>query len=220
MFQWYVIRHLKVTYIPSVGSSTAGALALGYATDWDLQTALATPTSTQVLELNPAFLTPVWQQAALEMKNTGTKLYECYLSSESGENRFQGLLAARGVGSTTSTSYGQLFLEYVIDFYQPTPLLSSVDRDARRARHAAALNTTHDSLFAVGPARLVRSSRAESKEEKPMIETDDLDPSPPHARHGDQYSIVPGTAGYLVIPPPPTPPSVPAPAPLKVLSRK
>jgi hypothetical protein len=130
MFQYYAIRRLRVTYIPSTSSATADSLALGYAVDYRISTAIATPTTQQVIELSPAVLTTVWQPAAMEIKHTGTKSWECYLSSESVDQRFQGILAARlAQGNVTGAviTYGYLFLEYDIDFYQPVALLSSVD---------------------------------------------------------------------------------------------
>jgi len=193
MFQWYCIRHLKVTYVPLVGTNTSGQLALGFSTDWDLQTAIATPTLQQVMELNPAVFTPVWQTAQVEMKNTGTKLYECYLSSESGENRIQGLLAARLSGSTFGTTYGQLWLDYVIDFYQPTPLLSSADREKRRLRASLTVSTEKENVAEERKA----GAAAPAAPPRLVVESDPEDPSPP--RYIAPPSSTPGTPGYTMV---------------------
>jgi hypothetical protein len=125
MFQWYVIRRLKITYTPTIGTGTAGSLSVGVSTDAQLNTAFATPTQQQVLELNPSLLSPVWAMSTLELKNTGTKLYECYRGSttETSNETTQAILACTLLGGVASTTYGQFWLEYVIDFYQPTPIL-------------------------------------------------------------------------------------------------
>jgi hypothetical protein len=210
MFQWYVIRRLKIMYVPTTGSTTVGSVGIGISTDWDTQDALPTPTQTQILELQPAILTPVWTIASVEMKNTGTKLYECYLSSESGQNRFQAILGAALNTGALSGAIGQLFMEYEVDFYQPTPIVSAIDREARTRRHVP---------FAPALARAVH--RTESKEEvklPPPIQTtesgwDSADPSPPSSR-ATAPSSYPGAPAYV--------PSVGSlvPPPIRIPSRK
>lgn len=133
MFQWWAIRRLRVHYVPVVGSSTSVAVALGYSSDVELD-GIANPTQQQIMELYPAVLTPCWQTASMEIKHDGTKLFESYLSTESLDLRVQGVLACTLTNSVASTAYGALWMEYVIDFYQQSPLLSSVDRERRRAR--------------------------------------------------------------------------------------
>jgi hypothetical protein len=195
MFQWYVIRKLRIVYTPTCPTSTAGGLSLGYSTDWQMQNAFVGPNAQQVMELNPALFTPVWQSSSIEMKDEGTKLFECYLSSESGDNRFQGILGSQITGGAQNTTYGRLFLEYVIDFYQPSPLLSTVDIAKRRRAHAPFFTSHID----------------EGKEEKKSEPEWDLsDPPPPQFQ--PTPSSVPGGKLFLSDPPPPTP--------LKRLSQK
>jgi len=128
MYQWYAIRRLKIHLIPAVGTGTSGSVAIGISTDPDLSAAFTTPTQQQVLELNPAVLTPLWAMSTLEYVHRGTKLFESYASSELKEQRFQATLFASGTTSSLSSSQiMQIWLEYEIDFYQQVPLLSSVD---------------------------------------------------------------------------------------------
>jgi hypothetical protein len=183
MFQWWIIRSLKVHYVPTIGTGTAASLSLGYATDGEMPSALASPTQQQVLELNPSLLTPVWALATLEVKATGTKLYESYASGEQVDTKFQGVLAATLLGSSTSVVYGQLWLEYVIDFYQPVPLLSSVDRAARAER--------------VSKRTALRAMSVGKEETKEPAAADDdfVEPSPPGYRPAP--SSVPGASLYL-----------------------
>jgi hypothetical protein len=168
MFQWYCIRRLRVTYLPGVATSTSGQIALGYSTDWNLQTLIPVPTVQQVLEFKPSLLTPVWQAASMLITNDGTKLYECYLSSDEPTNRFQGIFCGQTVNTgVASEFYGFMRLEYVVDFYQPTPILSSVDRARRMLAHASRPLAT-------------RPLRAESKEPRAELpDIEDLSSTPP-----------------------------------------
>jgi hypothetical protein len=128
MYQWFAIRRLKLKYSPTVGSTTPNSVAIGLSTDSELSLAITAPTQQQVMELQPAMLTPVWGFTECELVMRGTKLFESYLSGEALDTRFQAYVAAAfsGVAAALITT-GQLWVEYEIDFYQQTPLLSSVD---------------------------------------------------------------------------------------------
>jgi hypothetical protein len=129
MYQWYAIRDLKIRYIPNCGSTSAGSVALGVTTDVEIHNDINVPTQQQVLEFNPALLSPVWGGSMMEMKFRGTKLFECYGSStsETLNLEVQAALVMAGVGPVVATVTGQIWLDYVIDFYQQVPLLSAVD---------------------------------------------------------------------------------------------
>jgi len=127
MFQWYIIREIKIMYSPATGSNTVGSVAIGVSTDSQARSAFTTPTQQQIMELQPALLTPVWGMASMTLKARGTKLFESYASGEALDEKVQASIAAVILGGTASTVYGQLWLEYTIDFYQQIPLLSSVD---------------------------------------------------------------------------------------------
>jgi hypothetical protein len=125
IFQFYAIREMRATYVPAVGSATTGQLALCVAQDSELSGAFATPTASQVLEFNTSVMTPVWQVATMTYTHRGTKLWESDSSAESALNRFQAIIGAVLVGGVASTMYGQLFVEYVVDFYEPMPVVAS-----------------------------------------------------------------------------------------------
>jgi len=128
MYQWYAIRRLKVHYVPTTGTGTVGSVAIGVATDADESAAFASPTQQQVLELNPAVLTPVWAMSTLEIQHRGTKLWQSFASgNEDPDTEFQMIIAASLLGGIAGTTYGQLWMEFEIDFYQQCPLLSAVD---------------------------------------------------------------------------------------------
>jgi hypothetical protein len=128
MYQWYAIRDLKVRYIPNCGSTSAGSVALGITTDVEIYGEINAPSQQQVLEFNPALLAPVWGASMMEMKFRGTKLFECFNTSNTELNLgIQAALVMSGVGPVVATVTGQVWLDYVIDFYQQVPLLSAVD---------------------------------------------------------------------------------------------
>jgi len=130
MYQWWAIRDLKVHYTPVIGTGTAGSIAIGISTDHDTSVAFSAPTQQEIMELQPALLCPVWGMASMELKFRGTKLYESYASAEGGDTRFQAAIGASfDVNGTIAAPVprGQLWLSYTIDFYQQSPLLSSVD---------------------------------------------------------------------------------------------
>jgi len=130
IFQWYAIRSLRVFYAPATGSTSTVQIALGYLTDFTITDDITSPTQTQVLEMSPAALFPAWQPAMIEVVHRGTKLF----ASEGGDdsdtttnNKYQGVLACTIMNGVESTVYGQLWVEYVVDFYQPCPILGSVN---------------------------------------------------------------------------------------------
>jgi hypothetical protein len=131
MYQWWAIRRIKFTYIPNVGSTTVGSVALGCLTDVAQLIAglLTAPTQQEVLELNPAMLIPVWGSSAMELLFRGTKLHASYNSGadEDTDSLYQAALIISGIGPVTATKLGQIWVDYDIDFYQQTPLLSGVD---------------------------------------------------------------------------------------------
>jgi hypothetical protein len=128
MYQWYAFRRIKFHYVPNTGTGTVGSVALGVTTDWEESVSFATPTQQQTLEFNPSVLTPVWAMATMELQHKGSKLFECYAANgESEDTRYQAQICAVILGGVASTVYGQLWIEYELDFYQQSPLLSSVD---------------------------------------------------------------------------------------------
>jgi hypothetical protein len=127
MYQWYAIRDLKIHYTPVTGTNALGALAIGISTDDQIPLAFTSPTQQQLMELQPAMLTPVWGFSSMEMKFRGTKLYESYASGEAKDEKVQAVIGAAFNITSTGAAYGLLWLSYTIDFYQQVPLLSSVD---------------------------------------------------------------------------------------------
>lgn len=127
MFLFYAIRHLRVFYAPATASTSTTQIALGYTTELEVVNAsLPTPTQTQVMEMEASVLSSAWQPFCFEMKHEGTRLYLTSFGSEDPPQdvEYQGALACTLLNGVESTTYGQLWVEYVVDFYKPTPLLS------------------------------------------------------------------------------------------------
>jgi len=125
IFLYYAIRHLRIFYAPATASTSTTQIALGYAPDQPNTETITAPTMTQIMEFASSALFSAWMPCMFEMKHEGTRLYSC--SSAGGEPLnfdYQGCLGCTLLNGVSSTTYGQLWVEYVIDFYQPTPVLS------------------------------------------------------------------------------------------------
>jgi len=132
IFQWYAIRHLRVYYAPATGSTSTVQIALGFLSNYNVVFDVTAPSQTQVLEMEPAALFPAWQPACIDLMHRGTKLFSCEAVKEGVSNYIdyiQGALVCTLLNAAESaTVYGQLWVEYTVDFYQPTPILGSIAR--------------------------------------------------------------------------------------------
>jgi hypothetical protein len=128
IFQFSAIREARMTYVPAVGATTNVQNAFGIAQDAEIPNGIAAPTQTQLLELNTSILVPAWQIATMTYTHTGTKLWECYnAAAEVLDTRVQAYIGATLLGATSGVTYGQFYVEYMVDFYEPSPILPSVD---------------------------------------------------------------------------------------------
>jgi len=159
IYQWYAIRALRIFYAPASGSTSVAQIALGYLSNYQVSTdsGLSAPTQTQVLEMSPAALFPAWQPAQMDVLHRGTKLFSCeYVSTVPSIEQFQGVLACTIMNPNSETTYGQLWFEFVVDFYQPCPILASISREDRLMRGVfVALKSTGQLLRVPGGLRHV-----------------------------------------------------------------
>jgi len=141
MYQFYAFRHLNVIYVPNVGSNTNASLALGILQDANeyIDESGDAPTQQQVLQFTPSLLSPVWQASSMEYVHEAIKLWETSSSfSDAVDSKFdQAVFFCTLLGGVASTVYGQLWIEYVVDFYKPTPILSNpaLTKEVRRKLH-------------------------------------------------------------------------------------
>jgi hypothetical protein len=123
LYEFYAIRKLMIQYMPLCPTTTAGAVALGIQQSALGASAVTVTTQQQVLEMTPSVLTPVWQSASTIYTHSGTKVWMTSTGGASDQSEdVQMLVNAVIAGGAVSTNYGQLRLEYVIDFYKPTPI--------------------------------------------------------------------------------------------------
>jgi len=127
LFQFYAFRKVRIVYTNDVGSGTAGSVAVGLVTDSLTPLTEDSPiTQQQILELPYARKTAVWEPAVMfEYEHTGTRLWTTSSLDDSGTQGYldwaQGTILAAFNGTLEAASYGTLAVDYVIDFYQPTP---------------------------------------------------------------------------------------------------
>lgn len=178
MYQWNAIRSLKLHYSPVVGTGTPNSIAIGISTDAEITSLITAPTQQQVMEFQPSMLSPVWGFASCELKMRGTKLFESYNSSESKDTRIQAVIAAVYNSSVAALiTTGQLWVEYVIDFYQQTPLLSSVDlfrsgRPCPRCKQIVSIDPTARAKLLTGPHKGQNSQAREERKTPSAAEPD------------------------------------------------
>jgi len=123
MYQYYAIRELRVCYTNDVPSTTAGSIAVGIQQCSASSTASATWTQQQVLELTPSYKTAVWEPESCVYRHTGTKLWTGTTNASTPlEDSKQIQLVAALNAVLTAATFGSFWLEYIIDFYKPTPI--------------------------------------------------------------------------------------------------
>jgi hypothetical protein len=202
IFLRYAIRHLKFFYAPASASTSTAQIALGYSTDVsEIIASISTPSQTQVLEMEAAALFSAWQVNVLEFKHTGTQTYHTSIASGTDADiEYQGALACTVLNGVASTTYGQLWVEYCIDFYKPCPILSNptflAEAGVAKIPRDRLLTSRHSYPKGVSPPR------PESKDEKTVEEDEPVvlssAPAPPV------------TMGWFGASPAPTPMAVPS----------
>jgi hypothetical protein len=131
-FQWNAIRKMVVRWIPSTATTTSGTIFLGIAKDaYEASIAYnaigaATPsagTPQGVLDYDPSVMSTIWQSAMMDFSHTGTQLWETFGNdAEPVVERIQAAFVAivsSAVASGVNTGFGNLWVEYVWDFYVP-----------------------------------------------------------------------------------------------------
>jgi hypothetical protein len=125
-FEYYAIRMLRFTYVTQVPSSTQGALFAAINSDYS-SNAANTLNPSVIMQFNPSMMVPIWGTNSMVYKHTGSKVWECYASTESNDSRIQVAIHAILAGGTISTQYGYFTVDFVVDLYEPTPVLPSIN---------------------------------------------------------------------------------------------
>jgi hypothetical protein len=130
-YEYYAFRKLNVTYVPFVGTQTAGGVYLGISKDpsqsiadfLQVGTAASSATATQeLMDIPNSKATSSWQAAACNIIHTGTELWKTFVGGDPVVETIQAVLC--GIIEATQTSgtlnlYGHFRVDYVCDFYNP-----------------------------------------------------------------------------------------------------
>jgi hypothetical protein len=119
MYQYYAIRELRITYIPAVGTSTAGSFATCICNNESVVSGDFN-TIAEVLQFPVRFLAPYWSPRTMVYKFNGTQVWTAHTDSGTDtEQTIQcvigGCSNAAGTGSPSAAGY--LYIQYVVDFY-------------------------------------------------------------------------------------------------------
>jgi hypothetical protein len=128
-YQWYAFRKIRFTYVPLIGATTAGAIAFGTLHSiGPVLSAGAFNTTGEVLQTGPgAIMTPLWQKASFEFDFHGTKLWPTTTNATTDAfEQIQGALVCCGQNMSGATTYGVLQVDYVLDLYWPTQIVTNI----------------------------------------------------------------------------------------------
>jgi len=180
LFQFYALREVQVMYIPVCGSTTAGMLALAVVQDYPEESKFTTLTLQKTLELTPSTASSVWQTNSMTYCHRGTKLWQCSSATGEAQDYDQAALAGALYGTSESTVYGQIFLQYVIDFYKPTAALATPARE----RYETSQRLLHEKkelkqAAASGPTSLATKPIDCPSSSEAKKEAGDMDPDSP-----------------------------------------
>lgn len=125
LFDFFVFRRFRLTYVPSTGTNTNGFLAIGYCRDGDEGIAVVDGTHA-VAQLAPGFASPTYVGASLEVP-CGTPGDDVYYTYQAGTSPADVRLANQGrlfgyyggAPPATAELYGTFYVEYTIDLYSP-----------------------------------------------------------------------------------------------------
>jgi len=139
-YQYYAFRRLCLKYVSAVGTSNNGTVFLGISKDPEEAVALyanvngttGSPTAgtiQDIMDTDPSTASTIWQPSVVEFVHRGVKLWETFANSEEPiVSRLQAAIICILQGAfptaSSSTLYGNLYLEYEIDLYVPGPPLS------------------------------------------------------------------------------------------------
>ncbi len=136
-YAYFKFRHLKLHYVPLIGTNSNGTVTTAFFDDCTAAAAyFATPATTGSNVLQASALTsqwsntsPVWGPHTTVFQDRGAKLYPCNVHNLDQLDLYQVALVVlvsgfQGVNGTIPTAIsiynlGQLFIEYEIDFYDP-----------------------------------------------------------------------------------------------------
>lgn len=130
LFLRYAFRKVRYTYVTKVPTTVGGSFAMAYYNDSGIIVSgdFASLSYAAIQSTDPCKIIPYRRDFdTLEMEYTGERVWYCSLntftmgsSAEAYRQAVQGLLAGfPDVLSTTTAVQGEIYVEYIIDFYSP-----------------------------------------------------------------------------------------------------
>jgi len=135
-YQYYAFRDIETIYIPAVGTNTPGIVHMAISKDADQAdtmfevvnnlntTVTPQPTSQTVMEHMGSMETQVYKDRSMRFRHRGTELWQTFPNGEEPTNeRIQAtyVCVVNTPAVSTPTTFGEIWMRYVIDFYVPGP---------------------------------------------------------------------------------------------------
>lgn len=150
----YIFRKVKLTYVPRVPTTQAGSFAIGYVGD----SSFPSPTFATVTSMSPAMQTSFYgdpRSVTIVDDLRSDKFYYTLIDATSAGSLRQtvqgAILGAPDATSIGATFMGTMWIDYLIDLYQPTQdqgftlrLTEDEQRIVTERRRLSALPSTSD----------------------------------------------------------------------------
>jgi len=159
LYQFYAFRRLVIRYVPGVspdasaigGSVITGgdSFALGVVQNFDSAVDFSASSGIQlfscVREYNPSVSTPAWMQAALTYVFSGMRVWESSTNPDNNPEFYDQIVVIGSwdrqcSGSSTLSVVGFFEIDYVIDFYCPSPVIAHPALSLARCLNLDGLN--------------------------------------------------------------------------------
>lgn len=127
-YGYYAFREICFTYVPYVGTGTAGAI--GFALDMAFNQSFPSVTTgidlTAVLQHEESIAAPIWERSSVSMKFTGSRLWATSgPASDVPNDYYQAFLWGCTSNAAASTNFGRLLVTGIVDFYKQVEVTST-----------------------------------------------------------------------------------------------
>jgi len=119
----YCFRKAVLTYVSRVPTSQAGAFALGYVSDGVVGASTYVAVSSMSPSMNSSFITPLARLTIVDDMSTNKTWYTKLDTGTDAASRLtvQGIcVGAPDITSIGATNMGWIWIDYMVDLYQPT----------------------------------------------------------------------------------------------------
>lgn len=118
-YEVYRFNKVKLIYVPSVGTTTSGAVSIGFETDPNEPIPAESGFYQRSMSNIYASLGPVWAEQSTSYQRPVLETRWWHASMEESDRRQTSQLMAYAVTDASTTSLGWLMAEYEIDFMYP-----------------------------------------------------------------------------------------------------